>query len=320
MTDAALLRAFVEELVAAGLRDAVICPGSRSTPLALALRAAPDVHVRVLLDERSAGFFALGMARTSRRPVALLATSGTATVELGPAVVEASLSRVPLLVLTSDRPLELRDRGAPQTIDQTHLYGRAARWYAELPLADDDPATLAHVRWVAGRAMATAQSSPAGPVQVNAPFREPLLPDGPLERWGGSAPARPFAGSVTGRRRLDDGQLDALAAHIGGMRRGLIVTGPDDDPRLPAAAARLADATGFPILADPLSGLRTGPHDRMMVVARGDQLCRPGPWLDGHLPDVVIRTGAMPTSKPIVEMLARARPDLIVRRWRWRLA
>ena len=150
MTDAALLRAFVAGLVAAGVRDAVVCPGSRSTPLALALRANADVRVRVLLDERAAGFFALGMARTSRRPVAVLVTSGTAAMELGPAVVEAAYSRVPLVILTADRPAELRDRGAPQTIDQDHLYGRMAKWFAELPLFDGDPATAAHVRSIAG--------------------------------------------------------------------------------------------------------------------------------------------------------------------------
>jgi len=312
VTDATLLRAFVAELVAAGLRDAVVCPGSRSTPLALALRASTDVRVRVLLDERSAGFFALGMARTSRRPVALLATSGTATVEFAPAVVEASLSRVPLVVLTSDRPIELRDRGAPQTIDQVHLYGQAARWYTELPLGDDDPATMAHVRSVAGRAMATAQGSPPGPVQVNAPFREPLLPDGPLELAPGSGTARSFAASIAGRRALDAPQLDALGARIGGARRGLIVAGPDDDPGLPAALAALATAIGFPILADPLSGLRTGRHPRTHVVARGDQLVRPGPWIESHLPELIIRTGAMPTSKPLAQLLARVRPELIV--------
>ena len=161
MTDAVLLRAFVAELAAAGVRDAIVCPGSRSTPLALALAVSPDVRVRVLLDERAAGFFALGMARTDRRPVVVLVTSGTAAVELAPAVVEAAYSRVPLVVLTADRPAELRDRGAAQTIDQDHLYGRAAKWFAELPLFDGDAATAAHVRSVAGRAVATAWAGPA---------------------------------------------------------------------------------------------------------------------------------------------------------------
>jgi 2-succinyl-5-enolpyruvyl-6-hydroxy-3-cyclohexene-1-carboxylate synthase len=215
-------------------------------------------------------------------------------------------------VLTSDRPIELRDRGAPQTVDQTHLYGRAAKWYTELPLGDDDPATLAHVRSVAGRAVATAQAGPAGPVQVNAPFREPLLPDGSLELARGGVPNRPFTAAVAGRRALDKEQLDALAARLRAKRRGLIVAGPDDDPALPGALAALAEASGFPIVADPLSGLRTGHHDRSRVIARGDQLVRPGPWIDGHKPDLVIRTGAMPTSKPLVQLLAQVQPELIV--------
>ncbi len=311
MTSAAGLRAFVEELEAAGIREAVVCPGSRSTPIALALRASDRIRVRVLYDERAAGFFALGMARTSRRPVVLLATSGTAVVEFAPAVVEASLSRVPLVVLTADRPTELRDRGAPQTIDQDHLYGRSAKWYTELPLLDEDPRTLAHWRWVAGRAVAVASAGPAGPVHVNLPFREPLLPDASLPP-DGPAPARPFAEVVAGRRTLDDEALDALAMRLASVARGLIIAGPDDDPALPAALADLARVTGFPILADPLSGLRTGRHDRSRVIVRGDQLARPGAWLDGHLPELVLRTGAMPTSKPVLELLARVRPELVI--------
>lgn len=312
MSDAALLRAFVAELAAAGVVDAVVCPGSRSTPLALAIRSCEGIRTRVLFDERSAGFFALGLARTSRRPVAVVVTSGTAVAELTPAVIEASLARVPLVLLTADRPAELRDRGAPQTIDQAGLFGRAAKWCAELPLFDDDPATAAHVRSVAGRAVAVAAAGPAGPVHLNVPFREPLLPDGPLGTAAEAVPKRPFAAAETGRRTLAVDEIDRLAGRLFTHDRGLIVAGPDDDPRLPASLAKLAHATGFPILADPLSGLRTGPQERSMVIARGDMLCRPGPWIEDHAPDLVIRTGAMPTSKPIVELLARTRPELIV--------
>ena len=182
---AVCLRAFVEELVRAGVRDAVVCPGSRSTGLALALAAHDGLRVRVLLDERSAAFFGIGLARATRRPVVLLATSGTAAAEFLPAVVEASLGRVPLVVLTADRPVELRDKGAAQTIDQAHLYGRQVRWFSELPILDGEPATLAHVRWVAGRAVAVAAGAGGapGPVHLNAPFREPLVPVGTLGAW-----------------------------------------------------------------------------------------------------------------------------------------
>jgi 2-succinyl-5-enolpyruvyl-6-hydroxy-3-cyclohexene-1-carboxylate synthase len=316
MSNAALLRAFVDELILAGVEDAVVCPGSRSTPLALALRSAHGLRTRVLLDERSAGFFALGLARTARRPVILLATSGTATVEFAPAVVEAHLARVPLVVLTADRPPELQDRGAPQTIDQQHLYGRAAKWYVELPLFDGESVTGANVRSIAGRAVATAMEGPAGPVHLNVPFREPLLPDGSLLdarglQRDGTQP-RPFTAALAGRRALEPAALAELAGRLRAVERGLIVAGPDDDMGLPEALATLAAATGYPIVADPLSGLRAGRHDRSMVVVRGDQLARPGPWIDAHRPDLMIRIGAMPTSAPLVNLMAAVRPELIV--------
>ncbi|MFP5342532.1 MAG: 2-succinyl-5-enolpyruvyl-6-hydroxy-3-cyclohexene-1-carboxylic-acid synthase [Candidatus Limnocylindria bacterium] len=308
---APILRAFVEELVRAGVREAVVCPGSRSTPLALALAAHDGLRTSVLLDERSAGFVALGMARTSHRPVVLLGTSGTAVVNFAPAVVEASLARVPLVVLTADRPIELRDRGAAQTIDQIGLYGRHVRWATELPLPDVAPETLAHTRSVAGRAVATAVAGPAGPVHVNAPFREPLIPDGVLGPWP-DLPGAPFSPALAGPRRLADADVAALAERIGATPRGLILAGPLDGDRPVDAIARLAAAAGYPILADPLSGVRAGDHDRSNVVARADQLARPSRWLDAHQPDLVIRFGAMPTSKPILQLLQRAAPELVV--------
>jgi 2-succinyl-5-enolpyruvyl-6-hydroxy-3-cyclohexene-1-carboxylate synthase len=308
------LRAFVDELARAGIREAVVCPGSRSTPLALALRAHAQIRVRVLIDERSAGFYALGIARTTRRAVVLLATSGTAVVNFGPAVVEASLARVPLVVLTADRPAELRDRGAPQAIDQDHLFGRYARWFAELALDDDAPVALAHVRSVAGRAVATALAGPAGPVHLNLPLREPLIPTevlGALEPP--DEPARqPFTAAIAGRPVLAPREIEALARRLAQAERGLIVAGPMDEPAALPSIARLAAATGYPIVADPLSGLRAGGHDLSLVLAHADHLTRPGAWLDGHLPAIVIRFGAMPTSKPVVELLTRARPELLV--------
>ncbi len=315
------LRAFVDELALSGVTDAVACPGSRSTPLVLALRAHPGIRLRVLLDERSAGFFALGIARTSGRAVVLLATSGTAAVNFMPAVVEASLVRAPLVVLTADRPVELRDVGAPQTIDQVHLYGRHAKWSSELPLMDGAPETTAHLRSVAGRAVATALAGPAGPVHLNAPFREPLVPDGVLAPPDGLSAdpaadagrdARPFAEVVAGSRRLDEQPIDALAGRVAAHARGLIVAGPSDEPGLPDALVRLSTASGFPVVADPLSGLRAGNHDLANVVVRGDQLVRPGPWIETHRPTLVIRFGAMPTSKPIAELLRTVQPELLV--------
>jgi 2-succinyl-5-enolpyruvyl-6-hydroxy-3-cyclohexene-1-carboxylate synthase len=306
-----ILRAFVEELVRAGVRDAVICPGSRSTPLALALAAHEGLRTTVLLDERSAGFFGLGVARRSGRPTVLLTTSGTAAVNLAPAVVEASHARVPLVVVTADRPVELRDRGAPQTIDQVGLYGDHVRWAVELPLPDDRPDTLAHVRSVAGRAVAVALGGPAGPVHLNAPFREPLVPVGPLGAWP-ELPDLPFVSAVAGPRRLAERDVVALARRLGEHPRGLIIAGPMDGRGPVAAIARLAATAGYPVIADPLSGLRAGVHDRTHVIVRGDQIARPGRWIDGHEPGLVVRFGSMPTSKPLAQLLARSRPELIV--------
>lgn len=305
---AAGLRGFVEELVRAGLTHVVICPGSRSTPMALALAAHPALGLHVLLDERSAAFAALGMAKASRRPVAVLVTSGTAAAELLPAAAEADLGRVPLLLLTADRPAELRDRGAAQTIDQVGLFGSHVRWAAEVPLMDGAPETLAQWRWLAGRAMAEAAgvAGGPGPVQLNLPFREPLLPDGPL----GPEPilsGAPFVASVAGRPRLDPDDLDALAGHLRSIRRGLIVAGPDDDARVAGAVARFAAATGYPVLADGLSPARSLPG-----VGGGEHLTRPSDWLEAHLPELIIRVGAIPTSRPLNELIARPEVELWV--------
>ncbi len=314
------MRAFVDELSRAGIRDAVICPGSRSTPLALALRAHSGLRCRVLLDERAAGFFAVGLAKASRRPVAVLCTSGTAAVNLAPAVVEAFHGRVPLVVLTADRPPELRDRGAPQTIDQLRLYGSQVKWFAEVPVVGDAVDELAHVRSLAGRAAATALAAPSGPVHLNVALREPLIsasPLGPLaddsrDRAVLAREGAPFVDAIGGRPTLAAADITPLSDRMAATERGLIVAGPLDDPDLPAALARLAAATGYPILADPLSQARVGPHDRSHVVATGDLLARPGRWIDVHRPELVLRFGAMPTSKPILQMLQATRPALLV--------
>ena len=316
MTDVLALRGIAQELVESGVTEVVVCPGSRSTPLALAARAHPGLRVRVLLDERAAGFFALGLARAARRPVAIIVTSGTAVANLLPAVVEASLARVPLVLLTADRPPELRGRGAPQTIDQAGIFGGHVRWACELPLLDGEVETRRHVRSVIGRAVAVASGSPAGPVHLNIPFREPLVPGaglGPLAAGEDAGPVgRPYTEVLAARPTLTDDVVADLAARLGAAARGLIVAGPQDDPALPAALARLAAATGFPIVADPLSGVRTGPHDRGHVLAHADHLVRLGAWRDAHLPDLVVRFGATPTSKPTLTLLTDARPVQIV--------
>ncbi len=309
LANRAVAQAFVDELARCGVRHACVSPGSRSTPLALVL--AEDARIRVWIhpDERSGSFFALGLAKASNIPVALLCTSGTAAANFFPAVVEAAYARVPLLVLTADRPPELRDNGAPQAIDQSRLYGVHVRWYTEMPVPASSPGIERHVRVTACRAFAAALGSPTGPVHLNFPFREPLLPD-PADfstslPGGGRPNGEPYVRVTRGRRRLDDQHVRQLAADLDAPHRGLIVCGPQDDGRLAGPLVRLAHRLGYPVLADGLSPLRTGPHDRCLVIDTHDAFLRDPAWCDAHEPEVVVRFGAMPTSKPLVQYLGR---------------
>ncbi|HEY2435818.1 MAG TPA: 2-succinyl-5-enolpyruvyl-6-hydroxy-3-cyclohexene-1-carboxylic-acid synthase, partial [Solirubrobacteraceae bacterium] len=188
-----LLRAFCDELARCGMRHACTTPGSRSTPVVLSLVREPRIRCFSHIDERCAAFFALGAAKASGLPAAVTCTSGTAAANLAPAVIEASHARVPLIVLTADRPPELREVGAGQTIDQLKLYGDAVRWFFEVDLPDAAPERLRFIRTLACRAYWTALSRPAGPVHLNFPLREPLVPDEPLpDDHSGRAGGRPY--------------------------------------------------------------------------------------------------------------------------------
>jgi 2-succinyl-5-enolpyruvyl-6-hydroxy-3-cyclohexene-1-carboxylate synthase len=297
----------VHALAGAGLRDVCIAPGSRSTPLTLAFDAHPDVAVHLHLDERCASFYALGLAMATERPVALVCTSGTAAVEFHPAVVEAQMSHIPLLVLTADRPAELRHSGANQTIDQVKLYGDHVLWAVDMGLPEADPPEVAlrNLRATAARALAVADGLVKGPVHLNLPFRKPLEPDGPYTPvFGPCVTTRIQRGKI---HPLPE-QIDELAELIARYERGVIVCGPCcPGGDFPAAVAELARRSGYPIFADPLSGLRFGPHTTAApiigcyeTVLNGD----PG-W---GQPEVVIRFGAVPTSKWLNEWLERDLP------------
>ena len=292
--------AFVEQLAASGVRHVCACPGSRSTPLAIKLAEHRAIKLWMHLDERSAGYFGLGLARALREPVGLLATSGTAAANFLPAVVEASLGRVPLVVLTADRPHELRDNGAPQSIDQVHLYGRFVRWFFDLPEPDGRSGQARMVSALAARAVDAATAEPAGPVHLNWPFREPLVP----------APTRMNAD--TERLAVRNAQLapaaelvTAMSRDLAASPRGLIVCGPQDDPYLARSVARLARRRGYPVLADPLSGARHGRHDRSLVIDAYDAFLRDPAAVARLAPEVVLRIGALPTSKPLQQYLAK---------------
>ena len=300
-TPAGPLRAIVETLVAGGVRDVVICPGSRSTPLALALKAAPGLRCWVHLDERAGAFFALGAAKARRRPAAILATSGTAVVNFAPAVAEARYGRVPLILLTADRPPELQGVGAPQTIDQVELYGRHAKWFAELLVPDSAPETEVELRSTVERALAVAAAAPAGPVQLNMPFREPLLPDGPLA--GDAQPSEDVV-SVAAPPPVAPEEIGHLLPLVRAAARPLVVCGPLDRPGFAAGVTRLADALRAPVLADVLANLRSGPHECAGVIRHHDLLLRSA-WFEAQPPpDLVLRFGGTPTSKALNQALA----------------
>jgi 2-succinyl-5-enolpyruvyl-6-hydroxy-3-cyclohexene-1-carboxylate synthase len=284
-----LLRAFVDELARCGLAGACTSPGSRSTPLVLTLARQPGLQTWSHVDERVAGFFALGVAKQSGRPAAVACTSGTAAAHYLPAVIEAREARVPLVVLTADRPPELREVGAGQTIDQLKLYGDAAKWFFEVGTHRATPERLRWMRQLAFRAYETAVSGRPGAVHLNFALREPLVLDEPLP----PADDQPLPRA---RRRPP---AAALELEVG--ERAVIVAGRHErDDGLAAALPAAAAALGAPLLADPLSGARRGPA----AVAHYDDLLRDEGFAVAQRPDTVIRVGDLPTCKPLRQWLA----------------
>jgi 2-succinyl-5-enolpyruvyl-6-hydroxy-3-cyclohexene-1-carboxylate synthase len=316
----ALASAFAEELARCGLRHAVLSPGSRSTPLAHALWHQEEIETTVIVDERSAGFLAVGAAQASGAPVALLCTSGTAAANYHPAVCEADHSAVPLLVLTADRPPELRGVGAGQAIDQLKLYGSSVRWFCEVGTHQADDDGLLHYRSSACRAFAAARGEPRpGPVHLNLPFREPLAPlpdDGAVTATDELAlngrGGRPLTAVTPIDMEPSQFLLDEVAGHIAEAPVGVIVAGRQLDPELREPLAHLAAAAGYPILAEPNSQLRCGPHDRSHVVTAYDLLLRDERFRENASPDLALRFGEMPTSKPLRSWLAESGADQIV--------
>jgi 2-succinyl-5-enolpyruvyl-6-hydroxy-3-cyclohexene-1-carboxylate synthase len=291
-----LLGAFVDELARCGMRDACTSPGSRCTPLVLTLAREERLRCHSHIDERCAGFFALGAAKASALPVAITCTSGTAVAELLPAVVEAHEARVPLIVLSADRPPELRELGAGQTIDQLKIFGDFAKWFFEVGTHE---ATDERVRWIralACRAYWTALEGCPGVVHLNFPLREPLvcerLPDPP---GGGRRGGLPL---MSRPERMPDPAAAARGLHelIAGARRGVMVAGRHErSTPLGEEAAALCVALGWPLLADPMSGARRGEA----AIAHYDALLRDQRFTGEHTPDLVLRVGDLPVSKPL---------------------
>ncbi len=297
-----LLAALVEELACSGVRHAVLCPGSRNAPIVLALDADPRITCWSVVDERSAGFFALGLAKATGAPAVVTTTSGTAVSNLLPAATEAHEAGVPLLLLTGDRPPELRDLGAGQTIDQLRALDSVCRWIVE---ADLDDATVEREHWVratACRALAATNGATGrpGPVQINLPLREPLTSPGTHRPLGpGRSVGQPWL-AVDRAQGVDAPLIADLAARCMTAQRGVIVAGRSErSSELPALLPRLASLLNWPLIADPMSGARRGPlapsaYDLFIDAPSGRAL----------VPDMVLRVGDLPVSKPLRHWLA----------------
>jgi 2-succinyl-5-enolpyruvyl-6-hydroxy-3-cyclohexene-1-carboxylate synthase len=298
--------ALVDGMVGGGVRHACVSPGSRSTPLALALSRHPAITVHMHLDERSSAFFAVGLARASGTPVVIACTSGTAAAEFLPAVVEASQSRVPVIAMTADRPPRLRGTGANQTIDQVGLYGAYARLTLDLPV----PETSGQEAWwrqAAREVLEAAYGDPVGPVHVNCPFEEPLspsiemvLPDPtgePVE-----LPGRPDASLTTD-------EADRLAAMVSGARGAVVIGGTPGD--LSTLGGLWMRVLGWPVLAEPTSNARL-PDESLSA---GQALLGNHAWLESHRPEVVLQLGAAPTTRATQAFVTSADRLIVADRW-----
>ncbi|MFF4234437.1 2-succinyl-5-enolpyruvyl-6-hydroxy-3-cyclohexene-1-carboxylic-acid synthase [Actinomadura geliboluensis] len=299
----ALAAVLVDELLRCGMTDAVLAPGSRSAPLALALQAAEEadrVRLHVRIDERSASFLGLGLAKRSGRPVALVCTSGTAAANFHPAVIEAHESGVPLIVITADRPPELRDTGANQTVDQVKLYGTAARWSTEVGVPENRPGMVAYWRSLVSRAWGVAQAPSPGPVHLNAAFREPLIPDGD-ETW-----CEPLDGDATGAWTKVRAATPGSVLHVPPTRRGVLVVGDGAvNVKRYVAAASMA---GWPVLAEPNGNARYGDH----ALSSHHFLLGVPEFVERHRPEVVVTLGKPGLSRPLLALLRRAEEHIVL--------
>ena len=288
--------AFTDELVRCGLREVVLAPGSRSTPLAMAFGEAERhglVRLHVRIDERSASFTALGLAKTSRQPVVVLCTSGTAAANFHPAVIEADESGVPLLVLTADRPPEMRETGANQVIDQLKLYGSAVRWFCEAGAPEARPGMAGYWRSLACQAWAQASGRAgglAGPVHLNLAFREPLVPgDARAPAWPESLDGRPDGRPWTS---FEPGEPARDELEVPWTERGVVVCGDGDYDAL--SLVRLAERAGWPVLAEPSSGGRRGPN----ALAAYQYVLATAEFMATHAPELIVSAGRPGLSRP----------------------
>jgi 2-succinyl-5-enolpyruvyl-6-hydroxy-3-cyclohexene-1-carboxylate synthase len=290
------LAAYIDELVGNGVDEVVISPGSRSTPLALLFTHHPGVKTYINVDERSAAFFGLGIAKAKKKPVAILCTSGTAAANYYPAVIEARYAKVPLIVLTADRPHELREVGAPQAINQLDLYGKHVKWSVDMALPESSPGILQYAKASAARGVSLSISAPAGPVHFNFPIREPLIPALDEVTFLNSRREKRVLGGIRG---LSPEMHDDLLGVLKEKQNGLIICGPGLAESAIDPIMEFAESHGFPIVADPLSHIRSGDHSKRNVMETYDAFLKIDEFKEAFQPDLIIRFGAMPVSKPL---------------------
>lgn len=307
--------AIVDEFLRCGLTHACMSPGSRSTPLALAMDARPELNLHVSIDERSMSFLALGIAKASRTPVALLTTSGTATANLYPAVIEASHAGAPLIVLTADRPPELRDTGAGQTIDQIKMYGDSVRWFCEVGVPEARADSVPYWRSVACRAYSACQWPAPGPVHLNLAYRNPLIPVADPAGFPFDVDGRPDGAPWTqvshSPMAVTDADLEALRSELKAAERGLIVVGTYDGDPEPIVA--LAEALCWPLLAEATSNCRRGGN----AISTYDALVRQNGFWEDHRPDLVLRIGNVGTSSKLAALLDSSVRQIAIEQSGW---
>lgn len=300
---------FVSELALNGLEDVVISPGSRSTPLALTFAEHPTIKEWIHFDERSAAFFALGLAKKKNKPVALVCTSGTAAANFYPAIVEAHYSRIPLIVLTADRPHELRDNGAPQSIDQIKMYQNYVKYFHEMAIPEASEKMIRYARRQASRAYTIANEANKGVVQLNFPFKDPLIPDLSLNQlWGEEN--KTVLTHVTSKEEVSAESIVSIVELIKDKKRGVIVCGEIKTEEERLAILKLANQLQVPILADVLSNLRKNEAVNEFVISTYDTILKDDEVKESLRPEFIIRFGSMPVSKPYLQWITDFTPEI----------
>jgi len=297
---------FVNELSSAGVKYACISPGSRNTPLTLAFAGNKKIKSFVHIDERSCAFFGLGLAKSSRSPVVLVSTSGTATAEFYPAIIEAYQQRIPLIVCTADRPPELLDCGANQTINQNNLYKNHIRWFLDVGLPEPITRRIKHIKVVARRAVYESLIRSKGPVHLNFPFRKPFEPDAFTDDV--SQEILDLANELSFDKeeffKEDEKNISnekwfiEIFNHLKNFEKGLIIAGPENyDPAFHRKCQELSQELGYPILADGASQLRFGSHNKNNVLSNFEGFLRSEFFVNNNKPDVILQFGRTITSK-----------------------